>query len=79
MSSTGVSFRSRHSLSADAQLEMVIDWPSKQGSIHPISLRAAGRVVRIQDGKVAVLVTSSRFVIKKPTSPPVTAASSSGS
>src|SRR5260370_42550289 len=61
---TGVFFRSRHSLPADAHLEMVIDWPSKQGSIHPIFLRAAGHVVRSQDGEVAVWRTSSRPVIE---------------
>jgi uncharacterized protein (DUF362 family) len=44
---------------------MVIDWPSKQGGIHPIVLRAAGRVVRSHDGEVAVWMTSSRLVIEK--------------
>jgi hypothetical protein len=44
---------------------MVIDWPSKQGGIHPIFLRAAGRVVRSRDGEVAVSMTSSRLVIGK--------------
>ena len=78
MSSTGVLFRCRHPLPADAHLEMVIDWPSKRGGIHPICLRAAGHVVRSHDGKVAVWLTSSRLVIEKPTSPPVTAASGSG-
>ncbi len=78
MSSTGVSFRCRHALPIAAYLEMLIDWPSKRGSIHPICLRAAGYVVRSDAGTVAVWVTSCRMVIKKVTSPSVMAASSSG-
>jgi PilZ domain len=50
LSSAGVSFLCRHTLSTDTHLEMVIDWPSN----NPISLRAAGHVVRSHDGKVAV-------------------------
>jgi hypothetical protein len=46
---------------------MVIDWPSKQSSIHPIFLRAAGHVVRRHEGEVAVWMTSSRLVIEKAT------------
>jgi hypothetical protein len=65
MSNSGVFFRSRHSLPPDAKIEMIIDWPSKQGGIHPIFLRAAGRVVRSHDGEVAVWMTSSRLVIEK--------------
>ena len=70
MSNTGVFFRCSHSLPPDAHLEMVIDWPSKRGSIHPIFLRAAGHVVRSHDGEVAVWMTSSRLVVEKATSTP---------
>jgi hypothetical protein len=73
LSSTGVSFRCGHSLATAARLEMVIDWPSKRGGIHPICLRAAGRVVRSDDGKIAVWTTSCRMVIEKATSPPTAA------
>jgi PilZ domain len=65
MSNSGVSFQCRHPLPPDAHIEMVIDWPSKQGGIHPIFLRAAGHVVRSCDGEVAVRMTSSRLVIEK--------------
>ena len=67
LSNTGVFFRCRRSLPPDALLEMVIDWPSKQNSVHPIFLRAAGHVVRSRDGEVAVWMTSSRLVIEKAT------------
>ena len=77
MSSTGVFFRCRHPLPADADLEMVIDWPSKHGSIHTICLRAGGNVVRSHDGMVAVRMTFWRMAINKTTSPFVIAASSS--
>lgn len=65
LSSTGVFFRCRHPLPPDAHVEMVIDWPSKQGSFHHIFLRAAGDVVRRHDGEVAVRMTCSRLVIGK--------------
>jgi hypothetical protein len=78
LSSTGGSFRCGHALPTDAHLELVIDWPSKQSTLHPICLRAAGHVVRSDDGKVAVSMTSCRMVIEKTTSPAVMAASSSG-
>jgi hypothetical protein len=77
MSSIGVSFRCRHALPPGAHLEMVIHWPSKRGSIHTICLRATGHVVRSDNGKVAVWMTSCRMVIEKATSSPVMAASSS--
>ena len=65
MSNSGVFFRCGHSLPLDSHIEMVIDWPSKQGGVHPIFLRAAGRVVRSHDGEIAVSLTSSRLVIEK--------------
>ena len=77
MSSTGVSFRCRHALPIAAHLEMLIDWPSKRGSIHPICLGAAGYIVRSDAGKVAMWVTSCRMVIEKVTPTAVIAASSS--
>jgi hypothetical protein len=77
LSSTGVSFRCGHSMATDAHLEMVIDWPSKRSGSDPIGLLAAGHVVRSDDGKVAVRMTSRRMVIEKPTSQPVMAVSSS--
>jgi len=77
ISSTGVFFQCLHPLPPDAHLEMVIDWPSKQGSIHPIFLRAAGHVVRSHDSEAAVRMTSSRLVIGKATSPSATPPSSS--
>jgi hypothetical protein len=76
MSTTGLLFLCRYpSLPSNAHLEMVLDWPSKRGGIHPIRLRAAGHVVRSDDGKVAVWMTSFRMVLKNAISPPVTAGS----
>ena len=56
-------------------LEMLIDWPSKRGRIHPICLGAAGYIVRSDAGKVAMWVTSCRMVIEKVTPTAVIAAS----
>jgi PilZ domain-containing protein len=78
LSSTGVSFQCRHALPVNTRIEMVIDWPSTHGTIHPISLRASGDVVRGRDRRVAVQMTSCRMGTEKATSPVVNAASSSG-
>ena len=78
ISTTGVNFRCNEAVPVNGHIEVVIDWPSKQSTLHPICLRAAGHVVRSEDGKVAVWMTSCRMVIEKPTSPAVNAAPSSG-
>ena len=57
---------------------MVIDWPSKKSTLHPICLRALGDVVRSHDKKIAVRMTFCRMGIEKATSPAVNAASGSG-
>lgn len=77
LSSTGVSFQCRHALPVNTRIEVVIDWPSTHGTIHPISLRASGDVVRCRDRRVAVQMTSCRMSTGKATSPVVNAASSS--
>ncbi len=78
LSSTGVSFQCGHTLPVNTRIEMVIDWPSKQSSLHLICLRASGNVVRSQDKKTAARMTSCRMGIEKATFKPVMAASNSG-
>jgi hypothetical protein len=76
LSSTGVSFQCGQPLPVNTRIEMVIDWPSKQSTLHPICLRASGDVVRNSERRVAVQMTASRMGIEKATSA-VSAASGS--
>jgi hypothetical protein len=57
---------------------MVIDWPSKQDSLYPICLRAAGHVVRRHGRMMAVRMTFCQMVVEKATSPPGAAVANSG-
>jgi hypothetical protein len=61
MSSSGLSFRSRKPLPIGAHLEMVIEWPARYEDIYPIDLQATGFVVRSENGRTAVRVTSRKF------------------
>jgi hypothetical protein len=67
LSSTGISFQCGRPLPVNTRIEMVIDWPSRQSTLHPICLRASGDVVRNSD-RVAVQITASRMGIEKPAS-----------
>jgi hypothetical protein len=61
MSSSGLSFRSRKPLPVGAHLEMVIEWPARYEDLYPIDLQATGFVVRSENGRTAVRVTSRKF------------------
>ena len=68
MSSSGLSFRSRKPLPLGAHLEMIVEWPARYGDLYPIDLQATGFVVRNENGRTAVRVTSRRFrVLTAPT------------
>lgn len=61
LSSTGLSFRCRRPLPVGAHIELMVDWPSKYGDIHPIELQVTGFIVRSVSGRIGVRVTSRKF------------------
>ena len=61
MRSNGLSFRSRKPLPIGSHLEMVIEWPARYDDVYPIDLQATGFVVRSENGRTAVRVTSRKF------------------
>jgi hypothetical protein len=63
LSSNGLSFRARKPLAIGSHLEMVIEWPARYGDIYPIDLQATGFVVRNDNGRTSVKVTSRKFRI----------------
>jgi hypothetical protein len=40
---------------------MVIEWPARYDDVYPIDLQATGFVVRSENGRTAVRVTSRKF------------------
>ena len=78
VSTSGVLFRCAQNLPENAHVEMIIGWPAKQGDLYPISLRAAGDVVRIRGRKIAVRMTFCRMVIEKAAPPSMFAAVHAG-
>ena len=65
LSSTGISFQSRHALRANSRIEIVIDWPSSRNTRHPVCLHLSGDVVRSYGHRTAARITSSRMGIEK--------------
>ena len=77
VSTRGIVFRSGQPVPAHAQVEMIVDWPSKRDDLYPITLRAAGHVVRSEGRKIAVRMTFCRMVIESGAGSPKTIASGS--
>jgi hypothetical protein len=76
LSSTGISLRSFRPLPENTPIEMVVDWPSRQNTSHPVRLRASGEVVRSHGNRIAARITSSHLGIERPATFAAAAASS---
>jgi hypothetical protein len=63
MSTNGLSFRTRKPLPVGSHVEMIVDWPAKYAEDQPIDLQLTGFVVRSDNHRTAVRVTSRRFRI----------------
>jgi len=63
MSTSGLSFRTRKPVPVGSHIEVVVEWPAKYNDDQPISLQVTGFVLRSDNGRAAVRVTSHRFRI----------------
>ena len=63
MSKEGLAFKSRRSLPIGAHVELRIDWPVRHQSAHTIDLQATGFVIRSENGRTAVRLSSHRFLV----------------
>lgn len=63
MSKDGLVFKTRRPLPVGAHVEVRIDWPARQESLCPIDLQVTGFVVRSENGKTAVRISSHRFLV----------------
>ena len=61
MSSTGILFTTDRALAPGRSLELSISWPALLDNNCPLKLVVKGRVVRIEDGKVALEMMSHEF------------------
>lgn len=73
MSTTGVSFRSRRPLPVGSHIEMTVNWPARYGDIYPIDLQITGFVVRSDNNRTAVRMTSRKFRVASIPAEPVRA------
>ena len=63
MSRDGVVFKTRRTLPIGAHIEMRFDWPARYDSAYPVALQATGFVMRSEDGRTAVRISSHRFAV----------------
>ena len=63
MSKDGVGFKTRRPLPVGCHIELRIDWPARFDSIYPIDLQATGFVVRSDNNRAAVRISSHRFLM----------------
>jgi PilZ domain len=61
LSTQGIGFRCRKSLPVGAHVELLVDWPTKYGDRYPIELQVTGFVLRSDNGRTAVRMTSHRL------------------
>ena len=64
MSKDGVVFKSRHPLPVGGHVELRIDWPARYESTYPIDLQLTGFVIRNDQGRTAVRISSHRFLVQ---------------
>ena len=61
MSSNGLCIVSQKRLPAGAHVELIVDWPNQSRGAGRIDLEATGFVVRSEDDRIAVRLTSHQF------------------
>jgi hypothetical protein len=69
ISTSGLSFRTRKPLPVGSHIELVVDWPAKHLETEPIDLQLTGFVIRSDNGRTAVRITSHRFRINSEPQP----------
>ena len=61
MSTSGIAFRCRRALPQGAHIELSVEWPSNIAAKQLVDLQITGFVVRSDNGKTGVRVTSHKF------------------
>jgi len=59
----GIGFRCRKSLPVGAHVELLVDWPAKYDELYPLELQVTGFVLRSENGRSAIRMTSHRLKV----------------
>jgi hypothetical protein len=63
MSKDGVGFKTKRPLPIGSHIELRIDWPARNDNAFPVDLQATGFVVRSDQNRTAVRISSHRFLV----------------
>ena len=63
MSKNGIGFKTRRPLPVGCHIELRIDWPARFDAAYPVDLQATGFVVRSDQNRTAVRISSHRFLM----------------
>jgi PilZ domain len=63
MSKNGVGFKARRPLPVGCHIELRIDWPARYNADYPVDLQATGFVIRSDQHRTAVRISSHRFLV----------------
>ncbi len=62
ISKDGVGFKTRRPLPVGSHIELRIDWPARFEGEYPVDLQATGFVIRSDQNRTAVKISSHRFL-----------------
>jgi c-di-GMP-binding flagellar brake protein YcgR len=65
LSREGLGIKPRRALSVGSHIEIRIDWPARYESVHPVELQITGFVIRSENGRAAVRISSHRFLVQQ--------------
>jgi PilZ domain len=63
LSREGLGIKPRRPLSVGSHIEIRIDWPARYEAVHPVELQITGFVIRSENGRAAVRISSHRFLV----------------
>jgi hypothetical protein len=64
LSREGLGIKPRRPLPVGSHIEIRIEWPARYESVHPVELHITGFVIRSENGRAAVRISSHRFLVQ---------------
>jgi len=63
LSREGLGIKPRRPLPVGSHIEIRIDWPARYESVHPVELQITGFVIRCENTRAAIRISSHRFLV----------------
>ena len=63
LSREGLGIKPRRPLPVGSHIEIRIDWPARYESVHPVELQITGFVIRSENNRAAIRISSHRFLV----------------